>query len=620
MSDISKKVFISYRRASGFYEAYSVFKELRAHGYDVFWDIESIPSGEFETIILNQIAARPHFILILTPGTLDRTVEEGDWLRREVGLAIDLERNIIPVCMKDFSIEDGESYYSGTLKKIPNYNALTIPDAFFEEGIKRLRERFLQQSISVEVQPTPDDERIIVDEKIRKAVEVDEGPDLVLQLTPSPNPAVVGAEITWTVAAHNKGNDPANIINIVHGQNVLVENTELLPGQTGQSRFSKTYFEIGEHTENICLLAPPIYLEVDSTVMVQEPAKLSLVLTPKPKSVEPDQQVTWTVDLVNDGGADLHHVMVKRGRTLVAVPFHLPVGKQRSRTFNEIYRNVGESTEEIIVTGMTRSGDLLQCQIDAAVKVIYPDLITLTKPLKMELIRIPEGKFLLGSDEETDKRAYSDEQPHCRLNLPEYFIGKTSVTNAQYSVFVDANGYSTPSHWEDGQVPLGKQDHPVVNVSFRDTLVFCEWLSEESGLDVSLPSEAEWEKAARGTEGLIFPWGDRGDKRKSNTKESEIGDTTPVNKYLPGGNSPYGCLDMSGNIWEWTRSIKSEYPYVVNDGREDLDAPDHMPRVMRGGSWHYDRRRARCASRGWSYPLKKGISGGFRICVAPRRD
>ena len=123
MSD-DKTIFISYRRDKGFYEARAIFQDLRAHGYDVFWDIESIDSGTFDTVILNQIAARAHFILVLTPGTLDRTSKKGDWLRREIEHAIDLERNIVPVTMKGFKIEDGKPYYTGKLKKLPRFNAL----------------------------------------------------------------------------------------------------------------------------------------------------------------------------------------------------------------------------------------------------------------------------------------------------------------------------------------------------------------------------------------------------------------------------------------------------------------------------------------------------------------
>ena len=131
--------------------------------------------------------------------------------------------------------------------------------------------------------------------------------------------------------------------------------------------------------------------------------------------------------------------------------------------------------------------------------VAAPDLLTLTTPIHIELVRVPAGEFLMGSDPKVDKDASSDEQPQHRLILPDFYIGKYPVTNEQYAAFVKATRQSAPEHWKKGQIPAGRGNHPVVEVSWQDAVAFCQWLSQTSGKTMRLPTEAEWEKAARGS-------------------------------------------------------------------------------------------------------------------------
>ncbi|MBN1680208.1 MAG: tetratricopeptide repeat protein [Anaerolineae bacterium] len=169
MSDPQKTVFISYRRNVSSFIARAIFQDLRAHAYDVFMDTESIDSGVFDTIILNQIAARAHFVLVLTSGTLDRCDEPGDWLRREIEHAMQLQRNIVPVLVNDFRFDQQAQYLSGKLEQLPRYNALNVPHEYFEEAMNRLRSRFLKQPVSGTIQPTPKHEEIAVQQKIDEA-------------------------------------------------------------------------------------------------------------------------------------------------------------------------------------------------------------------------------------------------------------------------------------------------------------------------------------------------------------------------------------------------------------------------------------------------------------------
>ncbi|MBN2393495.1 MAG: SUMF1/EgtB/PvdO family nonheme iron enzyme [Anaerolineae bacterium] len=233
-------------------------------------------------------------------------------------------------------------------------------------------------------------------------------------------------------------------------------------------------------------------------------------------------------------------------------------------------------------------------------------------PFEPELILIPAGEFLMGSNPQKDKRADDDEKPQHTLYLPEYWIAKTLITNAQYAAFVKTTRYKAPQHWENGTIPAGKDTHPVVYVSWDDAMAYCKWLAEATGKPYTLPSEAEWAKAARGTDGRLYPWGNTFDKNKCNVGESGVKDTTPVDRY-PQGASPYGVLDMAGNVWEWTRSQFKAYPYDPADGREDVSAS--AGRVLRGGAFHNLEGYARCAVRDWYRPSDGYRDYGFRVVV-----
>jgi len=176
MSDPAKTVFISYRRALNHYVARAIFMDLRTHGYDVFMDVESLDSGTFDTIILHQIEARAHFLVVLTPGSLTRVNERGDWLRREIIHAIDLQRNIVPLLAMGFRFENDGAKLPGQLGQLKRYNGLEVPDSYFDEAMTKLRERFLKKPTSVAVTPPPVSELSAVRSRIEKVLRAE--PDL----------------------------------------------------------------------------------------------------------------------------------------------------------------------------------------------------------------------------------------------------------------------------------------------------------------------------------------------------------------------------------------------------------------------------------------------------------
>jgi len=232
----------------------------------------------------------------------------------------------------------------------------------------------------------------------------------------------------------------------------------------------------------------------------------------------------------------------------------------------------------------------------------------------IELIRIPAGPFLYGSAD-SDEMARSDEKPQRTVDLPEYWIGRTPVTNDQFARFVRATGHKTAaerkgygrgwtgSKWEDikgaswlhprgpESSSAGRGNHPVVQVSWEDAKAFCDW----AGL--ALPTEAQWEKAARGTDGRIWPWGNEPPTADRCNFNMNVGDTTPVGQYSPKGDSPYGCWDMAGNVWEWLGSWYKE----------------GSTRALRGGSWFLNDQSTRAAYRLNNYPDDWYGLVGFRV-------
>ena len=176
------------------------------------------------------------------------------------------------------------------------------------------------------------------------------------------------------------------------------------------------------------------------------------------------------------------------------------------------------------------------------------------------------------------------------MSLDEYYIARTPITNAQYRRFIEATGHGAPSYWDDKR--FNQPNQPVVGVSWYDAMAYCKW----AGL--RLPTEREWEKAARGTDGRSWPWGNDPPNEKRCNFNKNVGATTDVGSY-PDGASPYGCLDMAGNAWEWCATKwRESYREEPDDSPEGDES-----RVLRGGSWYDDAQNVRCVCRHWYDPF-----------------
>jgi formylglycine-generating enzyme required for sulfatase activity len=216
------------------------------------------------------------------------------------------------------------------------------------------------------------------------------------------------------------------------------------------------------------------------------------------------------------------------------------------------------------------------------------------------MIYVPPGPFIMGGEGGLPLQIARLEE--------SFFIGRYPVTNAQYRHFVEAGGYEKREYWSDegwqykrkeewtaprfwNDPEWNQPDQPVVGVSWYEAEAYARWAG------MRLPTEMEWEKAARGIDGREYPWGDGFDPDRCNTDESGIGKTTPVGKYSPNGDSPYGLADMAGNVWEWCA---------------DWYDKDKDTKVLRGGSWFDYRWDARCICRYWLSPWYRSYNVGFR--------
>ncbi len=251
----------------------------------------------------------------------------------------------------------------------------------------------------------------------------------------------------------------------------------------------------------------------------------------------------------------------------------------------------------------------------------------------------------MGSDKgwepDQDPQAWDDETPRKSIDLPAFNIARFPITLAQFRPFVEGDGYtnracwteagwqekdrrSEPDYWQDSRWAI--DNHPVVGVSWYEADAYCRWLTaclREAGklgtdLEVRLPSEAEWEKAARGTDGRIYPWGNTFDPARCNAHETAIGRTTAVGMFLLPEGSPWEKqdngppLDMSGNVWEWCATMWADrYVHVQADNDREGD----RRRVLRGGSWGSSLGDARTACRYQYHPNSRSLFVGFRCVV-----
>ena len=257
----------------------------------------------------------------------------------------------------------------------------------------------------------------------------------------------------------------------------------------------------------------------------------------------------------------------------------------------------------------------------------------------LDVARIPAGEFLMGAEDGEE-----DERPAHRAYLDEYCIGTRPVTNADYAQFVKDTGHPSPAvralplmvsgpleadfralaaayFWNNGTPPEGRDEHPVTLIGYEDASAYCSWLASKTGKPVRLPTEAEWEKAARGgLEGRKFPWGDTLDPECAHFLphaglKAERG-TAPVGSYPA---NPFKLHDMAGNVWEWVADWYAANYYSSSQYLNPQGPDSGLMRIVRGGAWvNADGRYLRCAYRHKVPPDSYAYSIGFRVAYSLR--
>ncbi|HEY5731283.1 MAG TPA: SUMF1/EgtB/PvdO family nonheme iron enzyme [Anaerolineales bacterium] len=586
MARIEKTVFISYRRKDISW-ALAVYQYLASQKYDVFFDYTHIPSGDFEQIIIGNIKARAHFVLILTPTALDRCTEPGDWLRREIETAIDEKRNIIPLFFDGFSFgsPNVKEKMTGKMANISRYNGLEIPSGYFPEAMERLSTRYLNiplnsviHPVSIEVRKVVNEEKNAANKALREQKRDIE--ELVIPVEEKPEKQKGSRDKDFSVFFSSRRKvivdrfsswiKNANLRRYVLAIGVLLLMALGIIGinslnQKASSEVNQT-LAIGSATDTfVDTLAPKVTNSATSTDVFEKstPSQTPTIFPSFTYNVVGGDsclsiaiQFDVSLQSIKDVNQELDCNSLFIGQVL-GIPYPTP-------TPNE------NSSPEALGIGST-----LVSSIDG-----------------MVMVYVPAGQFAMGSDDR-----YNSEPRHIVV-LDKYWIDQVEITNAMFAQFVEDTGYLTKAEETGSSNVLGRiyegadwmhpygagssnvEDNPVVHISWDDALAYCTWAERR------LPTEAEWEKAASWNDlekqKYDFPWGNEFVCGNGVFSCNGYTKPAPVGQFLAGA-SPYGALDMAGNVSEWVSSLAKSYPYSSTDGREDL--LEDGRRVVRGSSW-----------------------------------
>ncbi len=268
--------------------------------------------------------------------------------------------------------------------------------------------------------------------------------------------------------------------------------------------------------------------------------------------------------------------------------------KALSKRPEERHKSVAEFLHALSSAGQT---------VEPMSKPVAGQIEAVIGPDGKEYIHIPAGEFWMGSPDDPDA-------PPRLVYVDGFYISRYPVTNAEYHAFVQDTLFIPPEHWREGVYASWEANYPVTYVSWDDAAAYCKWAGGR------LPTEAEWEKAARGTDGRRFPWGNTFDPGRCNSREGGRGGPTPVDKYTPAGDSPYGVSDMCGNVWEWVYDWYA--PVAPGNGpqRNPMGPSEGRTKVIRGGSFANKASLVTTYTRDHAPPSVCAVNYGFRVCLS----
>ena len=552
MARVEKTVFISYRRKDVSW-ALAVYQDLTHRGYDVFFDYTNIPSGDFEQIILSNIKARAHFVLILTPAALDRCSEPGDWLRREIELAIDEKRNIVPLFFDGFNFGNTSGRLTGKLQNVSRYNGMNVHQDYFLEAMDRLRNKFLNVPLNTVLHPVSTEVREIVEKEQHAA-----------------NNAAKEAEgerarIERDARRRKQRESIRNFISLI------LSNSRRL-GVGGLVLFALIFggFGLNYLIKNLPIATATIF---------------SLRDTP------PMDPFTST-----------------------NVPFIPTIQLTESLTSYPIETSIPAPTLEV---------DSTNTATPEPMPTLGAGSTMISEKDGMVSLYVPASQFLMGSKYIVSYEA-NDEIPQHSVNLDAFWIDQTEVTNEMYAKCVDIGLCDQPSNTRYFS-NSSYANHPVVYVDWDMANQYCSWRDNSR-----LPTEAEWEKAARGTDGRTYPWGESISCSNANyvyVKSGTIRFDPDFNSPCVGGTrevgsyeyskSPYGVYDMSGNVWEWINDWYDGHYYKNSPESNPLGPDSGGGKVLRGGAWNAVTNYLRTSARFASSPATSTNYIGFRCARSP---
>ncbi len=645
----STKIFISYRRDDSAATCGHIYERLVARfGKDaVFIDVENITYGaDFEQVIRNILVHCGVQLVVIGPHWMDglagRQQHEAhsDYVRLEIEAALKQQIQLLPVLVQGARMPDANDLPE-TLRPLTRFNAVPVryyPD--FDSDMRRLIGA-IEQLLGIEfATPLPVTSPIPVPPLALVAsmhhsfaakdwLDVMRKADLLIRTMPQAATAEVYRLLGMAALELREDKRASDALDVALKQEPLHVPTMRAAAQA--------HLHLGHSTEAAALLADALALSSDR-------AERLAILSEYVEALAGLKR--WGDLLANADEAlllapDDPMWLTQRLRALTEL------GRQQEAL--EVLRRLTSRPEATAVQWLARArlevdtqryadaqNSLAAAQrlapADMAVARTRDELFPLPEvpPRLIELgfrgvslartavilppvVPVPIGEFLMGSDNRRDSQVFDNELLQHRVPLGIYQIAKYPLTVAEYACFVRAGHRESQTFnnvtW---QTQLRHLDHPVVCVTWYDAMAYAAWLARLTGQPWRLLTEAEWEKAARGPDGLIYPWGNQWDKTRANTNDGGPRATTPVGHYSSGA-SPYGALDMAGNVWEWTSSLFKPYPYTPTDGRENVESTGD--RVLRGGSWQDSPRLARVAYRNNSTPDDFVDFLGFRLVL-----
>ena len=563
-------IFISYRRDGGYETARIIYERLRGLGYRIFFDVETLRSGRFNTELYSKIEGCRDFIVVLAPGSLDRCQKEGDWLRLEIAHAIRNEKNVVPVMTRGFDMP-AQNTLPPDIAELVVYNGPEASHRYFDAFLDLLL-KFLKSTPRPALPPV-----------------VERG-------------SATLAGIARIFVAENRGKwDEKQSLEFMVQVYQHAEHAGLSPDKikAALEAEKRAWFEAqSPRTGRITFVeAPKLHIttepegariEVDGEYAGESPVSVELPTGEHRVCARMAGCKTWERRVHFDGAGDAD----------------LPI-----------------ALEKLPMPKVYTAANVSECKVpveasDTATKHSVGDTMIMQLPggVPLEMVWIPAGSFMMGSPE-TEQDRNDDEGPQRKVTLNGFWMGKYQLTKRQWTSVMGT------MPWLGKEYVLDDPDSPAVWVSWNDAQAFIKKLNVQSGRIFRLPSEAEWEYACRACRSTRYYWGDDLDEREIskyawwNDNTFNIGEdyTHVVGQKLP---NEWGLYDMSGNVWEWCQDhYYDDYTGVPTDGSAWEGGSAH--RMLRGGSYSDSATACRSAYRGYNDPDSRNDGFGLRLVLTP---